>query len=178
MYSLLRSLLFLLPAEKAHHLTMQLFAFVSKLPGVSQLFIAKNNPVTIDGLEYKNKIGLAAGFDKDGKYLEQLQILGFGFVEIGTVTPKAQTGNPKPRLFRLKKDHALINRMGFNNDGVKLLKARLQRFRNKHKNCNMQIGINIGKNKNTPNENAVDDYKICYGEFTYLRKFNKYVESI
>lgn len=171
MYNLLRSLLFLLPAENAHHLTMQLFAVASKLPGISQLFIAKNNPITIDGLVYKNKIGLAAGFDKDGKYLEQLQILGFGFVEVGTVTPKAQTGNPKPRLFRLKKDRALINRMGFNNDGVKLLKTRLQSFRSKHKTCDMQIGINIGKNKNTPNENAVDDYKICYTELYELADF-------
>jgi dihydroorotate dehydrogenase len=171
MYSLLRNLLFLLAAEKAHHLTMQLFAIASKIPGVPQLFSAKNQPITIDGLVYKNKIGLAAGFDKDGKYLEQLQILGFGFVEVGTVTPKAQTGNPKPRLFRLKKDRALINRMGFNNDGVKLLKARLQRFRNKHKQCDMQIGINIGKNKNTPNENAVDDYKICYESLYDLADF-------
>ncbi len=171
MYSLLRNILFLLPAEKAHHLTMQLFSLISGLPGVKKLFAVKNNPTTIDGLEFKNKVGLAAGFDKDGKYLKQLEILGFGFVEVGTVTPKAQTGNPKPRLFRLKRDRALINRMGFNNDGVKLLKHRLSAFRKLNKSSSMLVGINIGKNKTTPNENAVDDYKICYTELYELADF-------
>jgi dihydroorotate dehydrogenase len=109
------------------------------------------------GLKFKNPVGLAAGFDKDGKYAENLALLGFGFIEIGTVTPKPQVGNPKPRLFRLVSDHALINRMGFNNEGVEMLVGRLKTMR---KN-GVIIGGNIGKNKDTPNENAVADYLIC-----------------
>lgn len=150
---------------------MSLFSLIHTIPGVDKLFLTRDNPIKIDGLTYKNKVGLAAGFDKDGRYLRQLETLGFGFVEVGTVTPKAQTGNPKPRLFRLKKDRALINRMGFNNDGVKLLKNRLSTFRKTNKNTTMLIGINIGKNKTTPNENAVDDYKICYTELYELADF-------
>jgi|TARA_B110000902_G_scaffold266726_1_gene355775 dihydroorotate dehydrogenase len=119
-------------------------------------------PTVLDGLTYKNKVGLAAGFDKDGKFLNELNTLNFGFIEVGTVTPKPQGGNPKPRLFRLKKDRALMNRMGFNNEGLKALKARLQAFRKTERDSSMLIGINIGKNKNTPNENAVDDYVKCY----------------
>jgi dihydroorotate dehydrogenase len=108
------------------------------------------------GLKFKNPVGLAAGFDKDAKLYKELSNFGFGFIEIGTLTPKAQDGNPKKRLFRLKEDQAIINRMGFNNGGVQEAVERLK------SNTNVLIGGNIGKNKLTPNENAVDDYVICF----------------
>lgn len=171
MYKILRSLFFLMPAEKAHYTTMGLFKIVSKLPFVQSIFQFESKPTTLDGLTYKNKVGLAAGFDKDGKFLAELHTLNFGFIEVGTVTPKPQSGNPKPRLFRLKKDRALINRMGFNNEGLKALRTRLQAFRKKERNCDMLIGINIGKNKTTPNENAVDDYVKCYEGLYSLADF-------
>ncbi|MFT4876661.1 MAG: dihydroorotate dehydrogenase [Bacteroidia bacterium] len=162
MYKILRSIFFLLSPEKAHYTTMRLFKMVSKLSFVPPMFQFTAEHTKIDGLTFKNKVGLAAGFDKDGKFLDELYTLNFGFIEVGTVTPKPQSGNPKPRLFRLKKDRALINRMGFNNEGLKALRTRLQDFRKKQRNCDMLIGINIGKNKTTPNENAVDDYVKCY----------------
>jgi len=162
MYKILRSIFFLLSPEKAHYTTMRLFKIASKLPFVPPLFQFKATSTTLDGLTFKNKVGLAAGFDKDGKFLNELYTLNFGFIEVGTVTPKPQSGNPQPRLFRLKKDRALINRMGFNNEGLKALKNRLEAFRKKERDCDMLIGINIGKNKTTPNENAVDDYVKCY----------------
>jgi dihydroorotate dehydrogenase len=114
---------------------------------------------------------MAAGFDKDGKFIELLDRMDFGFVEVGTVTPKPQSGNPKPRLFRLPKDHALINRMGFNNDGVKALKKRLKKHEKRNRSSNMLIGINIGKNKLTSNEDAVLDYIYCYKELYDLGDF-------
>ncbi len=116
------------------------------------------------GLEFHNRVGLAAGFDKNAKYLRELEVLGFGFVEIGTLTPKAQAGNDKPRLFRLPKDKAIINRMGFNNDGVEVVKKRLIEWKSKVQNQNSKIiiGGNIGKNKITPNEEAWKDYEICF----------------
>lgn len=114
-------------------------------------------PVNFAGLNFYNAVGVAAGFDKNAKYLEELACLGFGFVEIGTVTPLPQNGNEKPRLFRLKKDEALINRMGFNNDGMLAIAERL-----KNRPKNLIVGGNIGKNKTTPNENAVDDYEKCF----------------
>ena len=116
---------------------------------------------TFAGLVFKNPVGLAAGFDKNALYLQSLETLGFGFIEIGTVTPVAQSGNPKPRLFRLKKDDALINRMGFNNHGVDMVVQRLKKWKEKPAssgNLKVRIGGNIGKNKNTPNENAWQDY--------------------
>jgi dihydroorotate dehydrogenase len=119
------------------------------------------------GLDFKNPIGLAAGFDKNARYLQSLETLGFGFVEIGTVTPLAQKGNPKPRLFRLKKDEALVNRMGFNNDGVDRVLERLKKWKEKNPdsgNRHLVIGGNIGKNKSTPNEEAWKDYEICFLE--------------
>ncbi len=112
------------------------------------------------GLRFKNIVGLAAGFDKNAVYLRELETLGFGYVEIGTVTPKPQPGNDKPRLFRLPKDKAIINRMGFNNDGVEAVAKRLQKW--KRRNSDMIIGGNIGKNKVTPNEDAWKDYEICF----------------
>lgn len=165
MYKLIRSFFFLFDAEKAHYLAMNSLKFVCKLPFgksiTTTLFTPKLAPkCSIFGLEYRNKIGLGAGFDKNAKYLNELEALGFGFVEIGTVTPKAQDGNEKPRLFRLQKDEALINRMGFNNDGVEAVVHRLKKW--KEAKSNMIIGGNIGKNKLTANEDAWKDYVICF----------------
>lgn len=115
-------------------------------------------------IQFSNPVGLGAGFDKNAKYLAELECLGFGFVEIGTVTPLSQAGNDKPRLFRLPKDKALINRMGFNNDGVKEIAKRLKKWKEKNKNSKLVIGGNIGKNKITPNEDAWKDYEICFKE--------------
>ncbi len=118
------------------------------------------------GLLFKNPVGLAAGFDKNAKYLSELKSLGFGFVEIGTVTPKAQDGNEKPRLFRIPEHQAIVNRMGFNNDGVKAVAERLRHWRNSGRNISdkLIIGGNIGKNKTTPNEDAWKDYETCFRE--------------
>ena len=118
----------------------------------------------IFGLKFKNPVGLAAGFDKNAELMGEMANLGFGFVEIGTVTPLPQPGNPKPRMFRLPDDNALINRMGFNNDGMEVVANRLAAFRSKATDAEKKliIGGNIGKNKNTPNENAVDDYVKCF----------------
>ena len=164
MYSLIRSLLFLLPPERAHHFTVKLFSTISAIPligGAIQSFFSFENKkleTEIFGIKFPNPVGLAAGFDKDGKYIKPMSKLGFGFIEVGTVTPRPQVGNPQPRMFRLSADQGLINRMGFNNDGVDALVERLKTFDKK----GMIIGGNIGKNKTTPNENAVDDYKICF----------------
>jgi dihydroorotate dehydrogenase len=126
------------------------------------------------GLKFKNPVGLAAGFDKNAKYINELSYCGFGFIEIGTLTPKAQTGNPKLRLFRLKEDQGIINRMGFNNDGVELAIEHLKKAR---KN-GVLVGGNIGKNKVTPNENAVDDYLTCFERlFDYVDYFVVNVSS-
>lgn len=126
------------------------------------------------GLKFKNPVGLAAGFDKDGKSYQNMSALGFGFIEIGTVTPRPQAGNPKPRLFRLPADTGLINRMGFNNEGVDALVERLK----KRKKTDVVIGGNIGKNKDTPNEKAVDDYVICFNKlFPYVDYFVVNVSS-
>ncbi len=118
--------------------------------------------IQILGQEFPNRVGLGAGFDKNASYLTELEALGFGFVEIGTVTPVAQAGNPTPRLFRLPQDKALINRMGFNNDGVAIIAARLKAWRAKHPKSKLIIGGNIGKNKITPNEDAWKDYESCF----------------
>jgi len=114
------------------------------------------------GITFPNFVGLGAGFDKNAKYLRELEVLGFGFVEVGTVTPRPQAGNEKPRLFRLPKDEALINRMGFNNDGVNAIAKRLKSWRHNHQKSLLIIGGNIGKNKITPNEDAWKDYEICF----------------
>ncbi len=129
---------------------------------LSKTFNVRPEPVILFGLQFKNPIGLAAGFDKNAKYLRELECLGFGSVEIGTVTPLPQAGNDKPRLFRLAKDQALINRMGFNNDGVKSVATRLRDW--KTGKSDLIIGGNIGKNKVTPNEEAWRDYEICFRE--------------
>lgn len=143
------------------------------VPGIRKLIsnkftLSSPTPVQAFGLSFKNKVGLAAGFDKNARYLRELEALGFGFVEIGTVTPKPQDGNEKPRLFRLPKDQALINRMGFNNDGVKVVAERLKNWKlsqaGKPEQNRLIIGGNIGKNKVTPNEDAWKDYEICFRE--------------
>jgi dihydroorotate dehydrogenase len=171
MYRLLRFFFFLLPAETAHYLAMNLLKFACSLPGLRRYlknyFSPKENPAKVFGLHFKNNIGLGAGFDKNARYLIELETLGFGFVEIGTVTPKPQSGNEKPRLFRLPKDSALINRMGFNNDGVDVVVSRLKNWRENNSRSTVAdsrflVGGNIGKNKLTPNDEAWKDYEICF----------------
>lgn len=158
MYQLLKPLLFQLDAERAHTLGLKgmkaanSLGLMPLLRGVADF----RQPTTIKGLTFPNPIGLAAGLDKNGDYLEPLSKLGFGFIEVGTVTPRPQPGNPKPRLFRVKNKQAVINRMGFNNEGVDHL---IERLKGLQRTC--PIGINIGKNFDTPNEKAMDDYIIC-----------------
>ena len=170
MYSLIRRLLFFFPAEGVHYFAMNSFKLINKI-GLNKGFSKRitNNPSLrrdIFGLSFKNSVGLAAGFDKNACYLDELEALGFGFIEIGTVTPKPQEGNEKPRLFRLPKDRAIVNRMGFNNDGVQVIAKRLKEWKQKkaaQKNSNRSlIGGNIGKNKDTPNDEAWKDYDICF----------------
>lgn len=161
--SIIRPLLFKLSAEKAHHLTFSLTKFFFNIPGVKSfnrsLFQVKSLKLEQElfGLKFPNPVGLAAGFDKDAKLIDELASLGFGFIEIGTITPKAQPGNPKPRLFRLTEDNGIINRMGFNNQGIEAAIERLQK-----RKSNVIIGGNIGKNKVTPNEEAFNDYEKCF----------------
>ena len=177
---LIKPLFFRLDPEKAHYLAMDLLQLAIKLPfGKFMLKALFGSPTrsltkTTDGLKFPNPLGLAAGFDKDAKWIDALALLGFGFVEVGTVTPLPQEGNPKPRLFRLPKDSALINRMGFNNGGVDAMVDRLKRVKNK----NIIIGGNIGKNKVTPNELAYQDYEICFEKlFPYVHYFVVNVSS-
>ncbi len=157
--------LFQFDAEQVHHFVCSFIKFAFKIPFVPLIFkklYGYENPIlerTVFGLTFKNPVGLAAGFDKNAELVDELSEMGFGFIEIGTVTPVPQDGNPKPRLFRLKPDGALINRMGFNNEGAT---AAAQRLRNR--NSKLIIGGNIGKNKNTPNQNALDDYIKCFDE--------------
>lgn len=163
MYSLLRSLLFSMPPEKAHHFTVALFKSLMRIPGAPLITrsLFKVNDTRLErevfGLRFPNPVGLAAGFDKDAGFFNEFANLGFGFIEVGTITPKPQDGNPQPRMFRLPSDDGLINRMGFNNNGVEVARDRLLRRR-----PGLIIGGNIGKNKVTPNEQAVDDYLICF----------------
>jgi dihydroorotate dehydrogenase len=198
MYKIIRSILFMFDAEKVHHFSMSGLKLLCKVKFIENLIAFQykgyelrvgsfelNNPKPLTGnpklleLPFKNIVGLAAGFDKNAKYLNELEALGFGFVEIGTVTPLPQDGNPKQRLFRLPKDKALINRMGFNNDGVDNVARRLKAWKIKNdelrvgsyelnnpkpetRNPKLIIGGNIGKNKITPNEIAWKDYEICF----------------
>jgi dihydroorotate dehydrogenase len=167
MYKSLRNLLFLLSPESAHYISMKSLKVICNTCLGKSLVKAAFQPKSIQktqiaGLQFPNRVGLAAGFDKNANYLTALEALGFGHVEIGTVTPLAQSGNPKPRLFRLKKDEALINRMGFNNEGATAIAARLADWRKKNPNTQLLIGGNIGKNKVTPNENAWMDYEKCF----------------
>ena len=154
LYSLARPLLFTLAPERAHELTLSLLKSSHKMGMMRQNVASK--PVTCMGIEFPNPVGLAAGLDKNGAYIDALAAQGFGFIEIGTITPLPQPGNPEPRLFRLPKAKAIINRMGFNNDGVDQLIENVKAVKFKG-----VLGINIGKNAATPVENAVDDYLIC-----------------
>ena len=184
MYSLIRKSLFLLDAEKVHYLAMNALHLACANP-VGRAWIKKSfqpsgsHSRQLFGLNFKNPVGLAAGFDKNALYLNELESLGFGFVELGTVTPKPQAGNDRPRLFRLPADKALINRMGFNNDGVKQVASRLAKWRLENPaNRNLIIGGNIGKNKVTPNEEAWKDYETCFRElFDYVDYFVVNVSS-
>ncbi len=174
MYKLvIRPLLFLIDAEKVHHFIFNILKLLSRIPGTKVLFKSifyvedKRLEKELFGIKFKNPVGLAAGFDKDAKLIDELASLGFGFIEIGTLTPLPQSGNEKPRLFRLPNDQALINRMGFNNNGVM---AAIQRL--KMRKANVIIGGNIGKNKATPNEKALNDYAICFEAlFNYVDYF-------
>jgi dihydroorotate dehydrogenase len=178
MYKLLiRPLLFLFDPEKVHYFTFSLIRFFNKI-GFGSLFksIYEVKDARLErevfGIKFKNPVGLAAGFDKDAKLYQELSNFGFGFIEIGTLTPVGQEGNPKKRLFRLKEDNAIINRMGFNNGGVLEAVERLK------KNNGVLIGGNIGKNKVTPNEDAVNDYEICFKAlFPYVDYFVVNVSS-
>jgi dihydroorotate dehydrogenase len=167
-YGALRPLLFRLNAETAHELSLDLLGAAERLKVLSWMIPdVKNDPVTVAGIEFPNPVGLAAGLDKNGDYIDAMAQLGFGFIEIGTITPRPQPGNLKPRLFRIPERQAIINRMGFNNKGVDYLVDRVKaaRFRG-------VLGINIGKNFDTPVEKAVDDYLIClekvYPYATYI----------
>jgi dihydroorotate dehydrogenase len=168
MYQHVRDLLFRFDAETSHELSLDMLGAAERLRliglGVSDV---PSNPVSLWGLNFDNPVGLAAGLDKNGDYFNALGALGFGFVEIGTITPRPQPGNPQPRLFRVPEAQGIINRMGFNNKGVDHLVERVKKRR-----YNGVLGINIGKNATTPVENAVDDYLIC------LRKVYEHADYI
>lgn len=178
--SIIRPILFQFDPEKVHHFTFNMVKMAHKIPGMGALLksMYKVNDdrlkVNVFGLDFENPVGLAAGFDKDGKLFDELSNFGFGFIEVGTITPKTQPGNDKPRLFRLPADSAVINRMGFNNGGVEELAGRLRN----RKGDKLIIGGNIGKNKVTPNEEAVDDYLKCFDAlFDYVDYFVVNVSS-
>jgi len=160
---LIRPLLFLFPPEFIHHATFKILKVAGYIPGLSVLFrnlFSVQDPKlerTLFGITFPNPVGLAAGFDKDALLIDELAAFGFGFIEIGTLTPKPQPGNDKPRLFRLPKDRALINRMGFNNRGVDAAVLKLSK-----RKSNIIVGGNIGKNKITPNDKAGEDYTYCF----------------
>jgi dihydroorotate dehydrogenase len=173
MYKLLRTILFFFPAEEVHHFSMKGLRLLCSFGPMRSLVRWACRPEgelkrQLLGLHFRNTVGLGAGFDKNALYLRELEALGFGFVEIGTVTPKPQAGNDKPRLFRLPQDQALINRMGFNNEGVEAVAGRLRAWkrsaaaRDSTDASRMIIGGNLGKNKVTPNEDAWKDYEICF----------------
>lgn len=161
--SVIRKILFHFDPEKIHHFTFSMIKGLMKIPfipGITTSMFTLEKPGLereLFGLKFKNPVGLAAGFDKNAVLFDEFLSFGFGFVEVGTVTPKPQPGNPKKRIFRLKEDEALVNRMGFNNDGADAIVERLRK-----RKTDIIIGGNIGKNKVTPNENAIDDYLICF----------------
>lgn len=175
---LIRPIFFWFDPEKVHHFSFFIIRIANKIPGISSLIRSvfevndKRLETEVFGLKFKNPVGLAAGFDKDASLYNELSNFGFGFIEIGTLTPKGQEGNPKNRIFRLIEDNAIINRMGFNNGGVQIAVEKLK------KNNGVLIGGNIGKNKLTPNERAVDDYLICFEAlFDYVDYFVVNVSS-
>lgn len=171
MYKILRAVLFWFDPEEVHYFSMNALRLLCRIPFARRLLTAlytpKNDHFTALGIQFRNRVGLGAGFDKNALYLNELEALGFGFVEIGTVTALPQEGNEKPRLFRLPSDKALINRMGFNNDGVQIIAERLKKWRQNNsgisnKGQEIIIGGNIGKNKVTSNEDAWKDYQTCF----------------
>ena len=176
--SIIRPILFSFDPEKVHYFTFSMIRAASKIPFFPSIFRGMYNVKDprlereLFGLRFPNPVGLAAGFDKDARLYNELSNFGFGFIEIGTITPKPQDGNPKKRLFRLREDSGIINRMGFNNGGLEQAIERLK------KNKGVLIGGNIGKNKITPNEEAVNDYVACFeGLFDYVDYFVVNVSS-
>jgi dihydroorotate dehydrogenase len=171
LYRLLQPLLFRQDAERAHYLTMNSLQALADVPPIRALIRSlyrgsdEGLAREVFGLRFNNPVGLAAGFDKDARYIRELALLGFGFIEIGTLTPRPQEGNPKPRLFRLPEDRALINRLGFNNQGVEAAARRLEKT---DRGQGLIIGGNIGKNKDTPNEQATADYLLCLNRLQAL----------
>lgn len=159
LYAVVKWVLFKIEPEASHTFSLSILKFLQKIK-LLKLFTGNKieSPVTVMGLNFPNAVGLAAGLDKNGDYIDALCECGFGFIEVGTVTPKAQSGNQKPRLFRIASNQAIINRLGFNNEGVDYLLNNIKRLHNK--NC--VIGVNIGKNKDTAIDNAVDDYSTCF----------------
>jgi dihydroorotate dehydrogenase len=170
-YSLIRPLLFTLDAEQAHHLTLPALRRAERLGLTGLIRRPAADPRTVMGIDFPNPVGLAAGLDKDGAYIDGLAALGFGFIEIGTVTPRAQPGNPKPRMFRLPQANGIINRLGFNNGGVDAFVRNVQssRFYQERRGV---LGLNIGKNADTPIERAAEDYLYC------LRKVYPYASYV
>lgn len=177
--SIIRPLLFNFDPEKIHHFTFGFLKFAMNIPGVGaitkSIYTVKNPNLEreVFGLKFPSPVGLAAGFDKEAKAIDEFSNFGFGFIEIGTLTPKGQPGNPKPRIFRLKQDQGLINRMGFNNEGVEIAIEKL-----KKRKSDVIVGGNIGKNKVTPNEEATADYEKCFEAlFDYVDYFTVNVSS-
>lgn len=174
MYHFFKFFLFFLSPERAHYFSMDLLKLLNHIGLLNIFFKVESSPKSIFGLLFSNRIGMAAGFDKNAQYVDVLETLGFGSVEIGTVTPRPQFGNPKPRLFRLKKEEAVINRMGFNNEGVEQIVENLKNYKNRK----IIIGGNIGKNKDTSNEDAYKDYLECYQKlYPYVDYFTINVSS-
>lgn len=163
-YELLRPFLFTLPPEWVHQLTLNTLRWYGYLPAKD----VDDTTINVRGLQVSNRVGLAAGFDKDGTAIRGLSKLGFGFLEFGAVTPRAQAGNARPRVFRLRKDFALINRLGFNNQGIDAL---MQKIVKERPHVHIPIGINIGKNFDTPFERAIDDYEYCFARVNSLVDF-------
>lgn len=171
LYNIARPFLFAIDPEAAHNLTLPALRCASKWGLTSSFVKPGDDPRNVMGITFPNPVGLAAGLDKDGAYIDGLATLGFGFIEVGTVTPRAQPGNPMPRMFRLPKAQAIINRMGFNNHGVDAFVSNVQASRF-YQNKEGVLGLNIGKNADTPIERAVDDYLIC------LRKVYPYASYV
>jgi len=177
MFKIIRSVLFMLPPERAHYVTMHLLQFFCRFLLTAWIFKLLyrrvKDPVEVAGIRFPNRVGLAAGFDKDARFIDVFKALGFGHIEIGTVTPLAQPGNDQPRLFRLPADQALINRLGFNNKGVDYAVEKL-----KNRPKGLVVGGNIGKNKGTSNELAAQDYEICFEKLhPYVDYFTVNVSS-
>jgi dihydroorotate dehydrogenase len=181
MYKLVRILFFQFDPERIHYFSMNIIRFFCRFKALRtciKFLFQRKLPLKALGLNFINPVGLGAGFDKNAAYLTELECLGFGFVEIGTVTPVGQEGNDKPRLFRLPKDKALINRMGFNNDGADSISNRLKKWRSENPNTQLIVGGNIGKNKITPNEDAWKDYETSFLKlFDYVDYFVVNVSS-